>query len=134
MNFLSLLQSRCYNLYVYFIFFPLHYYNLSYYITELYRILIHHRTMPFFNTLTRYIIELNPMLKYCRTILSPIIRSQQYPRASKLTAGVIINPRRKNYTLGSEHPRKKNIFLEKVHSAENESLNAFHNLTHCKTL
>ena len=68
-------------------------------VTEIYFILLHYRTIPYPNTLPNYpiswyITELYPILIHCRSILPHSIRSQQFSLALKFTTGVIIGPRR----------------------------------------
>ena len=102
----ALLQSSCYNLYVFLTLFC-----WTYNVTELYPILIH-----------------------CRSIFSHCIKSYQYPQAQKLTAGVIIRPRRNNYLRW--RPCKKNQFeknfSQKSHSAENRLTAPNTILIHCQ--
>ena len=74
-------------------------YTLSHYITELLPVWIHYRTVPYLNTLPKYLFS--------------SIKSQQYPPALLLTAGIIFSPNRSCYTRG---PGKKfkNFFVEEV--------------------
>ena len=53
----------------------------------------------------------------------------------KVSTGVIINQCRKYYSPGSEHPiENQKHFLEKTHSAKNETFNPLPVFTCCKTL
>ena len=97
--------------------------------------------MPFFNTLTNYtlsenIIDLYPISIHCRGIFTHSIKSQQFPQALYITAGVVNIPRPKSYPRGRTCKKKsfQNIFFSEFsNSAEKESFIPLPIFIHCRT-
>ena len=77
-----------------------------------YRNILYKNTLPNY-TPSYYITELYAILIHWRSIFSHCIKSQQYPQAWKLTTCVIISPRRNNYPPGWGCKRKiSTIFFQ----------------------
>ena len=75
-------------------------------------------------TLSLYNIELYPTLKHRQGISSHWIKSNQYSQAWKLTAGVIICPRRNNSPCGGPEKSSKSL--------SRKSLTVPKNVAHCR--
>ena len=82
------------------------------------------QTIPYFDTLRNYalsyyITELYPILIHCRTIFSQSLEEQQYPHAPYMIADVITVIR---LTVGNQKIKKK---LKKSYSVEKEATPIF---------